>query len=851
MKTSARPRDHGGSYSSRRGHGVQLSISDTNHHVTEAIGDMYGDDNYKRDSRPLSFVPEAEPADDGAYFDHANAAANRANMRPGVGVNGGAGAGAKAHSLPTNMAGQRSASFEGDPLSPTLSLHSLADTANTQFPLNDVEYESNPAAVQQELSNLQALRRMSMDVGNAGDPDLPSFQGVSLMPSVAPTGDDDEDDPSRLFWVPARVHPELAPMEFKTFLENRVQSIKRRSGDQSSLSPGNVERSGSSGASLRRKKSMLSRQIDNSGGRGAIGYRDGAEQIERKKSLSLDVTPELKIADLQELDALVRDPTKALQKLSLDSNRNDSGVEVPESEDMPILPTMPGHALRRSTRTTYRKGGSIRKGERVPYGKRGAAKAADTDGEESPVVSPIGSSSGFPLTKVQSAPGDAPEKHSKSGRPSREIPSAQDTTSTPSDASAALEGPSVPRDTIPLQISTNQSSVQAQSAAASRATPTSTTPQSPIPKIVETPPPVEDNSRDAKSQKDIPERLSSQTPASPNTPSQPIVPDEPPLRSSKRPGMGPRAQSSAHAIPKIIKSQTLNDMTQKPSPLLASNGRTDSLTFIPTAAEPKASDKKGKDKKDRDEGESASRKTSWGTWFKGGEEKEKKEKRRDDAHEKESSKKLKAKGAHDKAYDNTRLDVLQSSIDGTPTRGRESLVLDRDNVDSKLSDERKKEATSRKIGADSKKDKDGFSLSSLFGGSKKKADRDSGGKKASSLRTLSPDPPHRQLKPDVDYHWTRFSLLEERAIYRMAHIKLANPRRALYSQVLLSNFMYSYLAKVQQMHPNGQVSAQQKRQQEAERQRKEAEQRYIEQQQQQQQDGQYQYDYHQVSKDIL
>lgn len=41
----------------------------------------------------------------------------------------------------------------------------------------------------------------------------------------------------------------------------------------------------------------------------------------------------------------------------------------------------------------------------------------------------------------------------------------------------------------------------------------------------------------------------------------------------------------------------------------------------------------------------------------------------------------------------------------------------------------------------------------------------------------------------------------------MAHIKLANPRRALYSQVLLSNFMYSYLAKVQQMHPQIQIPA--------------------------------------------
>jgi hypothetical protein len=84
----------------------------------------------------------------------------------------------------------------------------------------------------------------------------------------------------------------------------------------------------------------------------------------------------------------------------------------------------------------------------------------------------------------------------------------------------------------------------------------------------------------------------------------------------------------------------------------------------------------------------------------------------------------------------------------------------------------------------------------------------------------------------------------------MAHIKLANPRRALYSQVLLSNFMYSYLAKVQQMHPQMQIpqSALQKKQ-EAERRQREEEQQYLEEQQQQQrQDSgdRYRYDYHQV-----
>ncbi len=173
-------------------------------------------------------------------------------------------------------------------------------------------------------------------------------------------------------------------------------------------------------------------------------------------------------------------------------------------------------------------------------------------------------------------------------------------------------------------------------------------------------------------------------------------------------------------------------------------------------------------------------------------------------------------------------DVLQSSIDNVVSKGRESLLLDRESIDNKLHEERKKES-SRKS-SDGKKDKDGF-FGGLFGGSKRKSEKDSGGKKKDQ-RPVSPDPPARLLRPDIDYPWTRFTIIEERAIYRMAHIKLANPRRSLQSQVLLSNFMYSYLAKVQAMHPQLQVpiSPQQKRQEE-ERKRREAE----EQQQQQQQ----------------
>jgi hypothetical protein len=833
-QTSTRPRNLGGSFSSRRGHGAQLSISDTNHHVTEAIGDMYGDDDYgngRRDSRPLSFVasPLSESVDVGSYFDGSSGLDPRNHpKRPHATTNGNSGP--KSHTLPAMMPSQRSG-FDTSPLSPTLSLrdHSPNDGANQQFPLNDIDYESTPAAVAQELHNLQALRRMSMDVGNPGDPDLPSFQGVSLMPSVAPTGGDDEDDPSRLFWVPARVHPELAPMEFKTFLENRVQTIKRRSGEQSSLSPEGLDRSGSGGG-LRRKKSMLSRQIDNSGGRGAVGYKDGADQLERKKSLSHHLAPELNLSDLQELDELVRDPSKAMQKLSLDTSlRKDLGMEVPESEDKPILPAAPGIGLRRSTHTTYRRG-SLRKGTRVGNSRRVGQRGADTEGEESPASSPIG---GAPLTRVMSEP--VTENFSRPNRTGRRAGNIQPISPVSANfPDSVSESDSKSIRSEPYGSHTSSGYPQ-RTASYPRS-------ETPVPMIVETPPQPEDESNNhtgSNQTLQYPERMSSQTP--PPIPQQSPARDEPqpPARSNKRPTIDRQASSSSQNIPKVTPApaQTANDMAQRPSPLLANSSRTDTLTFIPTMQEEKKSEKKAKKEESENSG---IRKPSWG-WFKGSDDKDKREKKKED--DLKDAKKVKSKVVLDKTHDNTRLDVLQHSIDSAANRGRESLLLERESTDNRLQDERKKESTRKS--SEGKKEKDGI-FSSLFGGSKRKGDRDSGNKKASSLRAVSPEPPHRHQKPDIDYNWTRFSILEERAIYRMAHIKLANPRRALYSQVLLSNFMYSYLAKVQQMHPHVQIpqSAQQKKQQEAERRQKE-----LEKQQallEQQGGEQYRYDYHQV-----
>jgi hypothetical protein len=45
-------------------------------------------------------------------------------------------------------------------------------------------------------------------------------------------------------------------------------------------------------------------------------------------------------------------------------------------------------------------------------------------------------------------------------------------------------------------------------------------------------------------------------------------------------------------------------------------------------------------------------------------------------------------------------------------------------------------------------------------------------------------------------NYSRYPIHVERAIYRLSHIKLANPRRALYEQVLISNLMFWYLGVI-------------------------------------------------------
>lgn len=679
----------------------------------------------------------------------------------------------------------RSFDRDGDAGSPDPT-RSPSETATSSFPLNDIDYESDPAAVVQELNNLAAIRRMSMDVAATGDPDLPTFGNNLSIPSLPPSPSADENDASRLFWVPASLHPELAPKEFKSFLENKADIIKRKSGDYSALGP---ERQGS-GSSLRRKRSMLSRQIDDSS-----GYKDGADRLERQRSQSSKRDGMLS-PNLQELETLVDDSKPTNKDASLE--RGMQNVDVGASEDKPILPPAPpGHSLRRSTRTQYKKG-SLKKGEKPPYSKRigrglsesaGSAPPATLSSEDSPILglTRVSTDSSPPVSRVARA--SSASSHSMAYASGATSSSTFDSILDDPEAEKEKETPPPTLQQAALPDSAAQANAatyarQWHSRISSNGRSTLNVPPSEqkVPSIVETPP--NDPNRALPN-------AASQTARAPEreTPSL-FSPKTTPVQDStptKRSLMGPSLHSGKDT------TTSLNDFANNPQMIPGNSTRTDSLSFIPTMPEErKSEERKSEGKKSKKDSDGA-RKSSW-HWLLGSEEKDKKKKEDSD------SRKTKSKFS-EKVHSNPRTEVVQSSLDNSP-KGRESLILDR--LDPKLEEERRKDGVRRASG-ESKKEKDGI-FSSIFGGSKKKHSGEGHHRKNSS-RNLSPDPPMRQLRADIDYPWTRFSILEERAIYRMAHIKLANPRRALYSQVLLSNFMYSYLEKVQQMHPQMMVAS--------------------------------------------
>jgi len=142
--------------------------------------------------------------------------------------------------------------------------------------------------------------------------------------------------------------------------------------------------------------------------------------------------------------------------------------------------------------------------------------------------------------------------------------------------------------------------------------------------------------------------------------------------------------------------------------------------------------------------------------------------------------------------------IASTSSGSSSTFGRKGKKAKKDKVPTEISPEKKVPLNNFAIDKGDKQE----GTSSFFGGlfGKKKAEQNEPTKKDGSLTPTPmqmPTPPPTasgMLTPDGKYiNFYRLPIHIERAVYRLSHIKLANPRRPLYEQVLISNLMFWYL----------------------------------------------------------
>lgn len=137
--------------------------------------------------------------------------------------------------------------------------------------------------------------------------------------------------------------------------------------------------------------------------------------------------------------------------------------------------------------------------------------------------------------------------------------------------------------------------------------------------------------------------------------------------------------------------------------------------------------------------------------------------------------------------------------------------------------------SSKKVAKEGKeKEKESGFFGSFFGGGKKKQEEPAptniggGAGPATAAALLGASKSSKSYQPPVSpvllggSPYARYPIHVERAVYRLSHIKLANPRRPLYEQVLISNLMFWYLGVINKTQQGpGQANQQNQQQQQA------------------------------------
>lgn len=178
--------------------------------------------------------------------------------------------------------------------------------------------QSSLVAIEREPANTRTLRRLSssQSPGSAPlDPDLPiprvpnghlGSSDATLQGDGADAGDEDaSSDSSHLFWVPAHLHPELAPAEFRAFLHEHTSSAPSTNPAQP------LARSLSRGNSLGRQKSMLSRQYRPSDNDGVETESTAVLNRPNTHRNTSQAGPTLSSSDLQTLEALADEAARS------------------------------------------------------------------------------------------------------------------------------------------------------------------------------------------------------------------------------------------------------------------------------------------------------------------------------------------------------------------------------------------------------------------------------------------------------------------------------------------------------------------------------------------------------------